>query len=124
MVDWTGFERFDRRRGRGGHTPTLAVAARGRFLTLNLAAYAALGRPDRAELLFDRAARVIAIRPVAAATSSAFVVRRVPRSQTWHIGADKFCAAYGLTPARSRPYTARVQDGVLFADVGANAATD
>lgn len=60
------FEVFTRRNPPSSPGPTLTLTKRG-VLTLNTAAYEAIGRPDSVQLLWDRDNRIVGVRPAAGA---------------------------------------------------------
>lgn len=84
------------------------------LLSLNRAAYAALGIPRHVELYCDPATREIAIRPVATATPCSYTVRTgYPHAVT----ATAFLRHHGLRPAATVRVPAEIAEGVLFATV-------
>lgn len=86
-------------------TMRVTLNTRGIF-SLNDATYTALGKPDYVELLYDRARRVIGMRPVPESTKHAYPVRTQKNAKSYLVGATAFSRAYDL----------EVKDGLMVFD--------
>lgn len=117
-----GFEVF---KGKGrpvqGLTPTIAVQAQGR-IALNQAAYEALSRPSRVELLFDAEHRRIGLRSVPDETQHAYRVTQPEPGGRWVVVALAFSRHYSIKGSRNDVYDATLEDGVLAATMAPPAA--
>lgn len=101
--------------------PTLTVQKKGTF-GLNKAAFEAMHSPEAVELLFDRAAQVIGLRPVnRASVPHAYPVRQQNHSQSFVVAAVSFCQAHGILTDQARRYNAAMQDGILEVDLRSEA---
>lgn len=69
-----GFEVFRSKGARGGTGDTLTIGKRGQ-LSIGQDAYQQLGKPEAVELLYDRKAKLLGLRPVAATSETAYIVR-------------------------------------------------
>ena len=106
-----GFETFKRRCARAAGTPTLTVTVRG-TLNVNEAAFAALGKPEAAVLLYARDEAVIGIRPAGREEENAYRVGRLGKAgKSWTIVAKDFCAWIGIDLGDARRYPLTVEDG-------------
>ena len=92
----TNFESFDRRMLSSKSDPHVTVHKRG-TLSLNRPAYDALGSPGSVELLYDRLAQVVGLRPVAHDAPNAIHVRAASPSPSgpWIISAIAFSGTPG-----------------------------
>lgn len=81
-------------------------------VSLNLAAYEALGRPEAIELLFDPAERIVGLRPSGRDNRNAYPVRPVGRA-TFVVAGRAFMKYYGIEVKQGRRFPARILDGVL-----------
>jgi hypothetical protein len=75
------WETFDRRAGRLVKTPELTIQAGG-SISVNAAAYKALGEPEAVEFLFDSKRNVVGLRKVDKATAHAYPLRGVGKGGT------------------------------------------
>ncbi len=96
--------------------PTVTIQAKGTF-GVNRAAAAALGNPERVELLFDRTARVIGLRPADGSVRHAYPLRKQQRSNTYVLAAMAFAQAHGIPTDRARRFPAVMEDGILVIDL-------
>lgn len=99
-------------------TPRVTVQKRG-TITLNTAACAALGWPEAVELLYDRDAQVIGLRPVPVSAPNAAFVRPTTKSGRgpYVISAMAFLRYYQIDTQVARRWSATVEDGVLCIDL-------
>jgi hypothetical protein len=102
----------------GGGGPTLSIQRSG-LISLNRIAYRAFGSPVAVELLYDRAARVVALRPVDPRARHSYPVRPANRrgGGTYLVSAVAFTRFYGIDISTCRRWRATVCDGVLSADL-------
>jgi hypothetical protein len=114
----SNFESFSRRMMPLKAQPLVTIQKRG-AISLNRSAFAALGSPDAVELLFDRDASLVGLRPIDARAENAYQVR--PASGTasgpWVVSAMAFTKFYEIDTTQTRRWTAYLQDGVLCADL-------
>ncbi len=110
------FEPFTERATPAATEPTITVQSKGTF-GVNRAAVDALGKPERVELLFDRAARMIGLRPADASISHSYPLRRQQNSNSYVLGAVAFTHAHGIQTDRARRYPAIMEDGILIVDL-------
>jgi len=110
------FEVFHRRRGyqRPSAEPEVTITRRG-IISLNEPAYAAIGRPETVELLYDRAEQVIGLRPVQREAQHAYPVRSQGGKPggPWNVHARGFTLHYGIDTSTAIRRPAVVEDGVL-----------
>jgi hypothetical protein len=113
------FETFDRSVLPFAGEPHVTIQRRG-TLTLNAAAWAALGSPAAVELLYDAAAGLLGLRPAASDLPHVAFVRRSTRSAAgpWVVSAMAFVHHYGIDTSSARRWAARLVDGVLCVPVG------
>ena len=114
------FEAFTGRSAPVATQPTMTIQQKGTF-GLNRAAVEALGKAERVELLFDRGARVIGLRPVDESVPHGYPVRRQNASHSYVVAATAFCQTYGIPTDRARRYTASTEDGILVVDLNTEA---
>lgn len=87
-------------------------------MSLNLAAYKALGAPDAVELLWDRDERRMGLRKVDRETDHAYLVRPLGKgNSTWLISGTAFMTHYGIETPVARRYLASVEEDMLVLDL-------
>ena len=108
----------------------MVTIQRQRNLSLNAAAFEALGEPSHVVLLFNEGERMIGIKPAAADVDHAYAVRKQARSNSWLFSAQAFLNAYHLVGESAVRYAAEKQGDMLVIDlkrqgvaVGRNAAS-
>lgn len=109
-------EVFQRRNLRPSNQPTATITMRGCIL-LNRAAHTAMGSPDAVELLYDRAERIVGLRPAAQSLLHAFPVRSQRSTDTVIISAHGFLRNYSIDNSTSLRRSAWMDDGVLCVDI-------
>jgi hypothetical protein len=117
-----GFELFTRQqwRQRPAQQQPVVTLRRARSLSLNAAAWEALGGAEAVELLYHPERRIIAIRAAAASGADAYVLRKQTRSTSFLIAFGAFAAWWNIPLDATRRYAPDVpQPGLLFIDVGA-----
>ncbi len=109
MRTWERYEGWKTRASR--EQPRVTVQASGVF-GLNLAAWEALGRPARVELLFDRMSGAFGLRPIDGEAGLRVSLRK--RGGVV-VSARGFVRSFGITPGQ---YRATMESGVMVVDVG------
>jgi hypothetical protein len=94
----------------------VAIQTRGN-MSLNQAAYTALGEPKAVLLLFDSESRAVGLQPTSEATRHAFPVRRQPNSKSYIIGAASFCKHYEIPVEATRAFEPVLEDGILVFEI-------
>ena len=113
------FEVFDRRATRYVKTPELTIQAAG-SISLNAAAFEALGEPEAVEFLYDTKRKIIGLRPVDSSVAHAYPLRGVGKGgtgRTYVASPRAFFAYFEIpigTPVRR---DVAVVDGVLIVDL-------
>lgn len=109
-------EVFQRPTPRTSQQPTATISTRG-WISLNQAAYTAMGSPAAVELLFDRAEQIVGLRPAAQSLLHAFPVRSQRSTDTVIISAHGFLRNYSIDNSTSLRRSAWMDDGVLCVDI-------
>lgn len=106
------FEEFARGapRDSGREAPMFTLQARG-LLSLNHAAFRALGEPEVVTLLYDGDEHIVALRRSARTHPNAYRVRKQQPAQSYLVGAQAFTAHYGIPTPRARRF-----EGVDYGD--------
>lgn len=112
------FESFSRRTAPSTSVPHVTIQKRG-TLSLDRSAFEALDAPKAVELLFDRQARIVGLRPVSATDQDASHVRAASRSPRgpWVISAMAFTRFYDIDTSVALRWEAYLEDGVLCVDL-------
>jgi len=98
------FEEFARENARGSaEEPMFTLQARG-LLSLNHAAFRALGQPDHVVLLYDADERVVALRGIGKAHPNAYRVRE--QGGSYLVGAQGFISFHGIKPLVAQRFLA------------------
>jgi hypothetical protein len=116
--DLTGFEEFDRRGVPVGAKPFVTVQKKG-TLSLNRAAFEALGSPKMVVLLYNPERKIIALRPSDEDNPRAYPVRRLgERGNTYIVAGTAFTAHYEIPTEPARRFQATKADGnILLIDL-------
>lgn len=101
-----------------GQQPCVTLQKRG-TITLNKAAHLALGSPDAVELLYDRDAHILGLRPTAVDVKHASFVRPSTKSGNgpFVISAMAFIRFYAIDTAEARRWPAHLKGTVLYVDL-------
>lgn len=111
------FETFQKNRMPSKGQPAVTIQKRG-ALSLNNAAFEALGSPSFVELLYDREERLIGLRESDEATSHAYAVRGTGINQATRVVSGKaFLAYYDIPRETARRWIAEERDGMLVIDL-------
>lgn len=115
------FELFDKYHSRSVKEIFVTIQRRGTF-SLNRAAFQALGSPKFVELLFNRAKRLVAFRPMDLDSGRTIPVRRQGNSDSYMIAGLTFTKEYEIDTSVARRYTAKIQDNLLVVDLNSPSA--
>ncbi len=113
MVNW---EVFQRRAAPVVSQPFVTLQKRG-TMSLNAAAFEALGEPEAVELLFDRGERLLGFRPVDPSAPHAYRPRKQGRTANYVVSGMALTQYYGVETDTARRYAAEMRDGVLVVDL-------
>jgi hypothetical protein len=109
------FETFQKRSITVSTEPRVTLQRKGP-ISLNKAAYQALGEPPAIELLFDREAKIVGLRGASSRKANAYSVRVVGKS-TYLVAGSAFTKYYGIRVDESRRFPARMYGDVLGFDL-------
>jgi hypothetical protein len=111
------YETFTKRLVPLGKRPFVTIQKRG-IISMNKAAFIALGAPDTVELLFDTDERLMGLRAVEYLAEHAYPVRGVGDEPTSYLVAGTaFTKHYGIDTTRSRRWPAELMDNILSVDL-------
>lgn len=112
------FEVFRKRMAPLVKTPYVTIQRRG-VISLNAAAYQALGSPSAVELLYDPNEKIVGLRPTGANSEHAYPVRSTAskRESTFMVSGTAFTKYYGIDTATSVRRRAYVDGGILCLDL-------
>ena len=110
------FETFKRQRLKPGTDPLVTIQKKG-VLSLNRAAYGALGDPEAVELLYDREARLVAIRKVDSSVEHAYAIRTFGKGGTWLVSGTAFTNYYDIDTSVPTRRVGKMQDDMLVIDL-------
>lgn len=97
----------------------VTVNAQGEFL-LGVAAFDRLGRPDAVVILFDKANRVIGMKPAHPRISNAYPLRTSVNGRHRLVRANRFCRQHQIKFDRRLAFESpKIEDGVLILDPAA-----
>jgi hypothetical protein len=119
-----GFLEFDRRSAPTPKEPFVTLQKKG-LMSLNRAAFDALGQPASVTLLYNPERRVIALRPTDPGNPRAYPVRRQGGRESgggnYLVAGTAFTTFHRIATDVARRYTARLTDNVLFFDLNEDA---
>jgi hypothetical protein len=111
------FETFQKNRMPSKGQPAVTIQKRG-ALSLNNAAFEAIGSPSFVELLYDPEERLIGIRRSDETTPHAYAVRSYGKDEATRIVSGKaFLAYYEIPRGVARRWIAEERDGMLVIDL-------
>jgi hypothetical protein len=112
------FQVFDKRAVPISGDPMVTIQRTG-VISLNRAAYHAIGEPSYVEMLYDPDERIVGIRPVKEKLPHAYPVRVQGRaaSHTYLLAGLAFMKYYGILPEVSIRYMAEMYGEVLGVDL-------
>jgi hypothetical protein len=110
------FEVFDKRMAPLAKAPSVTIQKRGIF-SINKAAHKLVGEPETVELLFDKDAEIIAMRP--SNESHAYAIRPQSARDTGQVilSATAFTQYFDIDTVVSRRFKPYVEDGMLCIDL-------
>jgi hypothetical protein len=113
-----GFEVFDKRMTPLAKAPSVTIQKRG-VISLNKAAHDLIDKAETVELLYDRARKVMALRPTDDSSLHAYAVRsgstRGPGQAV--VSATAFTAHYGIDTTATRRWKPFLEEGMLCVDL-------
>ena len=86
-------------------------------ISLNQAAFHALGKPSHVELLYDPNERIIGFRALTEPLAHAYQVRKQGRAHTFLVAGHAFLKYYDIPNEVSIRYVAKMYDDVLGVDL-------
>lgn len=111
------FESFSKRLVPTKATPLVTIQKRG-AMSLNRSAWCAIDSPKAVELLYDRTAHIIGLRPIEPDADNAYPVRPATTSAgPYVISAMAFSHFYEIDTVTTRRWPAYLEDGVLCIDL-------
>lgn len=123
-----GFQVYEKGSAPVPTTPSITIQKRG-LLSINRAAFEAIGKPEGVELLWDAERKAIALRPAPLTNQNAYPVRAQGSAERgpWLIAGTLFTQFIGLDTSDAYRWTPSVEDGLLVVDVskpGSKATTN
>lgn len=116
MEELEGFEVFNGYRRRHKEHPEVTIKKGGEF-SLNYKAYALLGEPQNAALLYNRDKRLIGIR-----VGGNIPVRHHTKQSTYTVAGRAFTKHYDIDTSAVQRYTVSLQDAMLIIDLNSSTA--
>jgi len=110
------FEVFDKRAVPISGEPMVTIQRKGP-ISLNKAAFHAMGKPSFVELLYDPKERIVGLRPLKEQLPHAYPVRAQGRSNTYLVAGHAFMRYYSIPNEVSTRYIAQMFDDVLGVDL-------
>ncbi len=112
------FEVFKKRFAPLVKQPYVTLQKKG-ILSINKAAYLALGSPAAVELLYDRDEQVIGLRPVEPTVEHAYPIRNAgdENANAFMLSGTAFTHYYEIPTPTSMRYPAAITDGMLCIDL-------
>ena len=96
--------------------PMVTIQKTGAF-SLNRLAHEAFGRPRSVELMYDRAKRVVAMRPSNKQHSYAVRAQSKRAGTRMQVSGAAFTKHFGIDTTASRRYVPQYEDGMLLLDL-------
>jgi hypothetical protein len=110
-----GFETFTRQRR---SLPPFVTIQRKGVISLNRGSFEALDSPASVELLYDRDARLVALRKVDPSVEHAYQVRAPAENRgTWLVSAGAFTSYYEIDTSQTVRRMARLEGDLLIIDI-------
>jgi len=110
------FQVFDKRAVALAGAPTVTFQRTG-TISLNAAAFHAMGGPAFVELLYDPDEKVVGLRPLATRLPHAYPVGATRQGRTYRVAGHAFARLCGIPGAVSTRYAAELAGGVLCVDL-------
>lgn len=113
------FVEFDKRAAVASKSPFVTMQRKGP-LSLNLAAYELLGKPEAVTLLYDEEEELVGFKPAPTSNPRAFPVRAQGQNAvTFVVAGQAFSKHFGLDTSTARRYAVDLKDGMLILDLKA-----
>ena len=113
------FEVFNKRMAPLAKAPSITIQKRG-TMSINKAAHKLAGEPESVELLFDKDAEIIAMRPSTEAHAYALRAQSARETGQMILSAAAFTQYYDIDTSVSRRYKPYEQDGMLCIDLNSD----
>lgn len=110
------FETFKRQRLKPGTDPLITIQKKG-VLSLNRAAYSALGDPEAVELLYDQEANLVGLRKVDSEVEHAYTIRTFGKGGTWLVSGTAFTNYYDIDTSVPTRRLGQMRDDILVIDL-------
>jgi hypothetical protein len=110
------FEVFEKYHSRSVKELFVTIQRRGN-ISLNRAAFRAMGSPEFAELLFNRSKRLIGIRPTKSRSGRTVPIRKQGQSESYLIGGLTFTKEFDIDSSVARRFVATMQGNMLVVDL-------
>ena len=115
------FEVFDKRSVPTTDQPWMTIQ-KGGTLSLNRAAFEALGSPEAVQLLFDREEQIIGFKVADPESPIAYPVRQTsPKKQSknsnWVVAGTAFTKHYGIDASSARRFRSKMENEILMVDL-------
>jgi hypothetical protein len=111
------FEEFTKKTARAAGTAYVTIQKRG-VISLNHAAYTALGEPEAVTLLYDRERQLVGFRPADPKSEHAYLVRVNTRGTSHLVTGTLFTNHYGISTETARRWQARmIEDDIMAIDL-------
>jgi hypothetical protein len=108
------FIEFARQDARGRQEALLFTwQARG-LLSINLAAFRALGEPEAVTLLYDPKEGIVGLRTARPQNENAYPVRKQKKAQSWVVGAQGFASYHGIKTVQARRFVGHDYGGGIW----------
>src|SRR5262245_30387780 len=108
------FEEFTGRWRQQATGPKASIQRRG-TMSLNKAAFEALGKPSHVLLLYDRTARVIGVKPADSSIKHAYPLRKQPAADSYLFSGVTFLDYYHIPHDKLTAFDdVEAEDGVLI----------
>jgi hypothetical protein len=110
------FEVFSKQAFAAAGEPTVSIQRRG-IISMNHAAFVALGEPEAVELLYDRAKHLVGLRAVEPDAETANPVRSDGSSSGHVVTAMKFTKHYGIPTDVGHRWVAKLDGDILLVEI-------
>jgi hypothetical protein len=114
-----GFQVYEKGSAPISTVPSVTIQKRG-LISVNKAAYDALGAPKGVELLWDPDRRAIALRPAQLTNQNAYPLRAQgshSEKGPWLVAGTLFTQFIGLDTSQAYRWTPAIEDGLLVVDI-------
>ena len=98
------FEDFTSRATPPAREPMATIQKGGKAISLNRAAFEALGSPTHVTYAWDQKRRAIGLKPATSAVAHGYAVKKQPQSESYLVSAKAFLATYDIPTEIGRRY--------------------